>query len=225
MKTIKTNGIYHLSPVGNSHIWYWGTDHTGGDLYEAAELYKARHPFSKNRAVYVRFPEGRLIEPVIAKEGQYFGVPSLYHADIIYTLLVDFPQNEIHILAFNPDEVLDGAAVQTVAILPLWIADDCYNLLLKTAPVMLTRQSSDNYFQILWTEANGLMDIGFQIKEHESFSHAEGEILYFHNWWEKEEPVYEYHEETISRNLKGEILERINGGIFEVHPQKYWILE
>ncbi len=225
MKTIKTNGIYYLQQVGAESNWYWGEDYTSGDLYEAEELYKDHRPMKPNRLILVRCPEGDVIEPIKLKDGQYIGYPSIYYDHTAYVVMVDFNQQEIHLLAFDPDVILAGGSVQTLDILPLSCVEDCYNLLLKGSPVVFTRQSSEQYFQMLWSLEDGRMDIGFQIEDRESFSHREGDILYFTSWWEKESPEYEYHEEVIVRNLQGEILDRFEGGIFEMRPGEFYILQ
>ena len=36
---------------------------------------------------------------------------------------------------------------------------------------------------------------------------------------------YEYHEKVIVRNMKREILERLEGGIQEIRPEEYYILQ
>ncbi len=225
MNIIKTGEIHYLEPVGKSQTWYWGMDYTHGDLYEAEELYKNNHPVSPNRLIFVKYPEGILIEPIKASEGQYLGTPSLLYENHIYTLLVDFVKEEIQILSFCPDEVVNGSEAKVVEVLPLSCVEDCYNLLFRAEPIMLTRQSSDQYFEIIWSSESGPMKVGFQMEEHGGFSHADGERLYFSNWWETEEPKYEYHEEVIIRNFKGEIVERIAGSIFEIRPGEYWVLE
>ena len=38
MKHLNTFGISYFQLLEGSHEWYWGTNHTGGDLYEASEL-------------------------------------------------------------------------------------------------------------------------------------------------------------------------------------------
>ncbi len=225
MKIIKTRQICYLEPVEKSQTWYWGMDYTHGDLYEAEELYKSNHPINPNRLIFVKYPEGILIEPIIAVEGQYLGTPSLLYENHIYMLLVDFTKEEIRILSFDPDEVVNGSNAKVVDVLSLSCVKDCYNLLFRAEPIMLTHQSSDQYFEIIWSEKSGLMQVGFQMEEHEGFSHADGERLYFSNWWETEDPKYEYHEEVIIRNFKGEIMERIAGSIVEIRPGEYWILE
>ena len=43
IKEIKTGGISYLAPLDGSEDWYWGTDFTSGDLYEAEELWRDGH--------------------------------------------------------------------------------------------------------------------------------------------------------------------------------------
>ena len=40
MKRIQTNGVTDLNELNNSGGWYWGTDDTGGDLYDAEERFR-----------------------------------------------------------------------------------------------------------------------------------------------------------------------------------------
>lgn len=219
MKTVNIGWKYYLRPVRGSENWYWGMDYTSGDLYEAAQLFKGGHSFRSNRVVFVRWPEGTVMEPVKAGEGQYLGDNFLCRNELVYGLLADFPQSEIRIFSISPDET-----VQTVAVLPLALAGDCQNLHLNAEQLMLTCYSAVNTFHILWTETDGVVDVAFPIGEHEGFSHVEGNALYFTRWWEQEEPVYEYHAETIVRSFQGEILDCMDGGLFEIRPGEYWVL-
>lgn len=199
-------------------------DYTSGDLYEAEELYRDGHPIKNNRTIFVRNPDGCTIEPIIAKEGQYLGRPTTFYEDKIYQLLVDFVRSEINILCFNPDELIRGGEIQTLATLPLSITKDCYNLMLHTEPIILTRQSC-NQFQLLWSETKGQMDIDFQLGNSESFICMKENKLYFTSFWEKETPEYEYHEEVIVRNIEGTVIDKYEGGMFEISPGHYWVLE
>ena len=147
MKHIITKGISYLEPLPGSSEWYWGMDYTGGDLYEAGNLYRDRHPIQRNRGILVRYPEGIVYEPVCPELGQYLGKPAYYDGQVAL-LMVDFPKDEIHILAF--DEATGRA--DPLAVLPLALADGCYNLMLKTSPLLLTSSPQGNRFYILWPE-------------------------------------------------------------------------
>ncbi len=247
MNTIKTNGIYYLNPLDGTGDWRWGMDYTCGDLYEAEEVYRLGHPMKPNRVIFVRVSDGCIIEPIQAAPGQHLGHPPLFRGGMICQLLVDFVQEEIRILCFNPDiaaqnVALPGAAAldavspsaaadqqscaEATITLPLSIAKDCYNLMLHTEPLMLTRQT-ENRFQILWSEEPTSMElpIDFLIGEHEAFVYRAGEKLYFSSWQETETPEYDYREAVIIRSLAGETLETRDGALFEVSPGNYWILE
>ena len=134
MKTIKPDGIGFLEPLEGSGGWYFGTDYTSGDLYEAEELYRDGHRISKNRLIFVHKKQGRVREPVMAREGQYFGRP-VYDSWRIVILLADFPAGEVRLLAFAPGS---RTQLQTLAALPLAEIPDCYNLMPHTAPLTLT---------------------------------------------------------------------------------------
>ena len=55
---INTGGIAYLSPLTGSRGWYWGTDYTSGDLFEAEELYRDGHRIRRNRLIFVHYPDG-----------------------------------------------------------------------------------------------------------------------------------------------------------------------
>ena len=97
IKRINTGGISCLHPLTGSRDWYWGTDCTSGDLYEAEELYRDGHRIKQNRLIFVHYPDGRTAEPVQAKAGQYFGLPACDGGDPVI-LLADFPAEEIRLL-------------------------------------------------------------------------------------------------------------------------------
>ena len=211
MKRIITNGITDLEPLAGSSEWYWGTDYASGDLYEAEELFRSGRPIDKNRLVLVRCPEGTVYEPVRTKSGQYLGRP-VYHDGQVVLLLVDFPQEEIHILIFRET---DGTT-EPLAVLPLSIVEDCYNLMLEASPLMLTRSAHDNKFQILWPERRD-----FAIEDHEIFEFLEGNRLYTSVWYEDPD----YREELLVRDYDtGELLERIPGSLRSMPDGQNWLL-
>ena len=211
MKRIITNGITDLEPLTGSSEWYWGTDYASGDLYEAEELFRSGHPIRKNRLVLVRCPEGTVYEPVRTKPGQYLGRPA-YHDGQVVLLLVDFPQEKIHIQIFRET---DGTT-ESLAVLPLSIVEDCYNLMLEASPLMLTRSAHDNQFQILWPERRD-----FAIEDHEIFEFLEGNRLYTSVWYEDPD----YREEVLVRDFDtGEVLERIPGSLHSMPDGQNWLL-
>lgn len=211
MKRIETQGITYIETLDGSGEWYWGSDYASGDLYEAEELFRDGHPVSQNKLIFVHYPDGRVIQPIAAKQGQYFGRPIFYEGRIII-LMVDFPAGQIRILQY--DDALGQTAL--VAEVPRSAVKDCYNLALETAPLMLIRQGMDGEFQIIWPESTT-----FPIGEREALLFREGEKLYFSSW--KEEP--EYQEEILVRSIStGEIMERIPGTLMFMPDGQKWVL-
>lgn len=211
MKRIVTNGITNLEPLQGSSEWYWGADHASGDLYEAEELFHSGHPVQKNRLILVHRPEGTVCEPVRTEPGQYLGQP-VYHGGQVVLLLVDFPKAEIRILVFRET---DGTT-EPLAVLPLTMVDDCYNLMLEASPLLLTRSAHDNRFQILWPERRD-----FAIEDHEFFAFLEGNRLYTWVWYEDPD----YREEILVRDYEtGDVLERIPGNLRTMPDGQNWLL-
>ena len=211
MKRITTNGITDLRPLSGSSEWYWGMDYTGGDLYEAGELYQDGHLIQCNRFILIHYPDGIVYEPVRTKPGQYLGSP-VYCDGKVALLMVDFPKEEIHILTF--DEVT--GQTNPLAVVPLSIADDCYNLMLKTSPLLLTRSPQDNRFCVLWPERRE-----FVLEDRESFAFLDGDRMYMGKWYEDPD----YWEEVLVRDFKtGEVLERIPGSLWPMPDGQKWLL-
>ena len=212
MKRIETQGITYIEPLDGSRAeWYWGMDYTSGDLYEAEELFRDGHPVNRNKLIFVHYPDGRAVQPIAAKQGQYFGRPIFYQGKITI-LLVDFPAGQIRILQYDDAP----GQVSMLVEIPLSTVEDCYNLMLKTEPLMLTREGKDDKFQIIWPES-----VAFQTDGRGAFLFRSQENLYFSSW--EENP--EYWEETLVRNMRtGEIIERISGTLMFMPDGQKWIL-
>lgn len=211
MKRILTNGITDLQPLLGSSEWYWGADYASGDSYEAEELFRSGHPIRKNRLILVRHPEGTVYEPVCTELGQYLGRP-VYHGGQVVLLLVDFPKEAIRILTFHEAE----KTTVPLAVLPLSIAKDCYNLMLEASPLMLTRSAHDNKFQVLWPERRD-----FAVEDNEYFAFWEGNRLYTTVWYEDPD----YREEVLVRDFDtGDVLERVPGSLRSMPDGQNWLL-
>jgi hypothetical protein len=211
MKRIVTNGITNLEPLQGSNEWYWGADYASGDLYEAEELFRSGHPVQKNRLLLVHRPEGTVYEPIRTKPGQYLGKPVCHKGQIVL-LLVDFPEGEIRILTFHE---ADGTT-EPLAVLPLTMVEDCYNLMLEASPLLMTRSAHDNQFQIIWPERRD-----FAIEDHEMFAFLEGNRLYTWVWYEDPD----YREEVLVRDFNTrDVLERIPGNLRTMPDGQNWLL-
>ena len=211
IQKIATGGIAYLAPLTGSGGWYWGTDHTAGDLYEAEELYRDGHRIRQNRLIFVHYPEGRAVEPVKAREGQYFGVPA-WDGGRLVILLADFPAGEIRLLSWDDASL----TLSPILTLPRGEVEDCYNLMPHVSPLMLTRQTGE-CFQILWPEK-----ADFPIHSAESFCCREGDKLWFSRWYEDPD----YREEAVVRRMPdGEIIDRFPGSLLELPDGRQWLLE
>lgn len=126
--------------------------------------------------------------------------------------MVVFPKEEIHILTF--DEVT--GQTNPLAVVPLSIADDCYNLMLKASPLLLTRSPQDNRFCVLWPERRE-----FVLEDRESFAFLDGDRMYTGKWYEDPD----YREEVLVRDFKtGEVLERMPGSLWPMPDGQNWLL-
>ena len=187
MKTIQTNGIPYLDPLTGSPDWYWGMDYTGGDLYEAEELYTDGHRIDRTRLILVRRSDGAAFEPIPAVKGRYFGKP-VFSEERIILPEADFPARQIRLWQVDPERMEPSL----LAVVPRDSFEDCYNLMPSPSPLMLTRQTAE-VFEILWPERKTI-----SIDPHESFCFRDGDLLVFSRWYEDPE----YREEAVFRSLE-----------------------
>ena len=217
MKTIYTEGITHIEliPHGTDQ-WYYGISFGHGDLYEAEEIFKAGHEVEGRKLILIHYPDGEVFRPIPRQSGIYPAEP-VFCEDNIYIPSVDFPKGLIRILRFN----CDIKETTILAELPLNGIKDCYNLRLDIAPLTLTRQCvGSNEFEIIWPEK-----VHFLMEDHDSFFLREGDKLYFSRWHEEGEGAdYRYWEETVVRNLEGEITELLPGDVRIMPNGEMWHL-
>ena len=199
MKRIDLHGIAHMELVrGGTDEWYCSTDYIHGDLYEAEDLFRMGHKVQSNRLYLIHYPDGIVYEPVPSVVGQYLGDP-VYEDGSVALLAVNFDKGVIRILRFQEGETRE------IVQIPLSAVKDCYNLMLHTNPLTLTRSPSDNTFEIVWPE-----QVSFAIEERETLNFRDGDKLYFTVWYEDPD----YREETVVRSaLDGAILDRLPGDI------------
>ena len=122
-----------------SNIYLWN----GRCIHE--ELFRQGHPVRSNRLYLIHYPDGMVYEPVHSADGQYLGTP-VYDGSSVVLLVVSFTESVIRIMRFLHQPV----EVQEVVRLPLSAVKDCYNLMLHTSPLSLTRQPNDGTFEIIW---------------------------------------------------------------------------
>ena len=211
MVTIDLQGMTNMELVrGGTDEWNWSTDYIHGDLYEAEELFRMGHPVLSNRLYLIHYPDGTVYEPVPAMAGQYLGYP-VYDNGAVALLVVNFPEGIIRILRFLPGKLSE------VAQIPLSAVKDCYNLILHTAPLTLTRSPGDCAFEIVWPE-----QVRFPIEERETLNFCDGDKFYFTVWYEDPD----YREETVVRSLQdGTVLDRFPGDIRFMPNGDKWLVK
>ena len=218
MKTIRTEGITYIDliPYGTDE-WYYGISYEHGDLYEAEEVFKSGHEIEGRRLCLIHYPDGEVFWPVPKQAGVYPGEP-VYHDGGIYILSVDFPKGMMQIIRFDCDS-RESSAVEE---LPLSIVKDCYNLHLDVAPLTLTRQRvGTNEFEIIWPER-----VQFEMGDHDSFFLRDGDKLYFNQWHEEGDGVdYRYWEDTVVRDLEGNIIDMFPGDIRVMPNGETWYMK
>ena len=211
LKEIRTDGIASLDYLDASDGWYWGSDFTYGDLYEAEELWQDHHTITKNRLIFVNAQDGFVHEPLKPKAGTYFGKP-LYMNHRFYILLADFEGGKIRILETDENflEISPVASIERSEI------EDCYNLMLRKEPLMLTRSQSD-IFEIIWP-----VHRTYKVGNTEAFCFAKDDLLYFSRWFEDPD----YREEVVIRKAEGgSIAEVIEGSLRMNEDGQIWILK
>lgn len=211
MKIIDLHGITNMELVrGGTDEWYWSTDYVHGDLYEAEELFKMGHPVQSNRLYLIHYPDGTVYEPIPPVESQYIGYP-VYDNGTVALLAVNFAESIIRILRFQ------SGNTQEVAKLPLSAVKDCYNLMLHTSPLTLTRQPNNNTMEIVWPEQARLA-----IEDRETLNFRDGDKIYCTVWYEDPD----YREETVVRSLRnGTILDRFPGDVRIMPNGEKWLIK
>lgn len=104
--------------------WYWCCDYASEALYEAEQLFRCGNAIQHNRLVFVHYPDGRVVEPIKANAGQYFGGPS-FDEGKLQLFMVYFPKSMIYL--FQYDDTSEQTSLR--AEIPLTEVKDCYNLL------------------------------------------------------------------------------------------------
>lgn len=213
MRIIDIHGMTNMELVrGETNEWYWATDYIHGDLYEAEELFRQGHSVKSNRLYLIHYPDGTVYEPVPPVDGQYLGYP-VYDDGTVVLLVVNFAKSKIHILRFLHQQ----EETQEVVQLLLSTVKDCYNLMLHTSPLSLTRQPDNGTFEIIWPE-----EASFVINDRETLNFRDGDKLYFNIWYEDPD----YREETLVRSLRdGKIIDQIHGDICVMPNWERWLIQ
>jgi hypothetical protein len=213
MNIIKIEGVTECYPeqIEGTSDWYYCKESKDifCDLYEAEEIIKSGGKFSGMNCHLIHFPDGLVHSPFELRENLYIDSP-VWDNDKLFFLSVNFCEKLIHINCYFPEE----KRLDLIKVFPLEIVEDCYNLMLKTSPIMLCRDANKGVLEIIWPE-NKKIAIG----KTESLLFCNGEDLYFSEWYEDPE----YHENVIVRNLNtGKVKEKFNGYLRRLPNGVYW---
>lgn len=213
MNIIKIVGITECYPeqMEGTTEWYFCKEGKENfcDLYEAEEIFKSEKKFDGMNCHLIHFPEGTVHSPFKLKENLYIESP-IWDNDKIFFLSVDFYKQIIQINCYFPNE----RRLEVIKELPLEIVEDCYNLRLKTTPLMLCRDANNGVFEIVWPENKNI-----EIGQTEGLLFRDGEDLYFSEWYEDPE----YHENVIIRNFNtGKVKEKFDGYLRKLPNGVYW---
>ena len=215
MKYLKIDGLTDVypEPVEGTSEWYYCklAKSTFCDLYEAEDIINSGNIYDGMNCVLIHYPDGEVIRPFEVEENVYVDAPVFYEG-VLYFLVVDFNQKKIQIVAYTPK----SQDKSTIAELPLSDVEDCYNLLLRVAPVLLIREANDGYLNILWPEKKKI-----EIGDTEGLMFRDGDNLYCSEWYEDSE----YHERIIVRDWNtGEVKEKFEGQMNRMPNGDVWIL-
>ena len=217
MKSIITGGITGIQPVPDGTAeWYYGISYEHGDLYEAEQIFRDGKIVNGNSLCLIHYPDGEVFRPLQKECGHYFERP-VFLEGAVYLLSVDFGGGKIRIFRFDCQNHETGLYRE----LPLNCVRNCYNLKLHTAPLSLTRQGDEGFFEIIWPEQTR-----FAMDPHESFFLRQGDRLYFNKWYEDGDGAdYRYWEETVIRDLSGKIIETLPGDVRIMPDGELWHLQ
>lgn len=213
MNIIKIDGItgYYPEQIEGTSEWYFCKEgkETSWDLYDAEEIIKSGKIFSGMNCHLIHFPDGTVHSPFELSENIYIECP-VWDNENLFFLSVDFCKEVIQITCYFPNE----QRLEIIKELPLNIVDDCYNLMLKTSPLMLCRDSNNCILEIVWPESKKI-----EIGRAEGLLFRDGEDLYFSEWYEDPD----YHENVIIRDLStGRIKDKFEGYLCKLPNGVYW---
>ena len=170
----------------------------------------------------IHYPDGKVFKPFEMRENIYVEKPVFLDGNI-YFLEVDFDKKIMSLIYIDSEELISGDFDEDISIvdikhveaeISLSEVEDCYNLMLKIAPVMITRGGNDGYFEIIYPE-NKI----YNIEDREGFDFRNGEDMYFASWDENPE----YEDFIVVRDYEsGEVKSVERGSIFRMPNGEMW---
>ena len=215
MKFRKIEGLQDVCPerIEGTDEWYCCkiAKNCFCDLYEAEEIVKSGQVYEGMTCVLIHYPDRNVYYPFVTKENVYVDAP-VYWDGALYFLVVDFTEKKIGIVAFDTAMY----EIQTVEEFSLDEVENCYNLMLRVAPVVLVRDGNKNVLDVIYPEKKQ-----FKMSNHEVFLFKDEEKMYFSEW--QEDP--EYREMVVVRDWNtGKEIERFDGQLWRMPNGDVWVM-
>ena len=215
MKFRKIEGLQDVCPerIEGTDEWYYCkiAKNCFCDLYEAEEIVKSGQVYEGMTCVLIHYPDRNVYYPFVTKENVYVDAP-VYWDGALYFLVVDFTEKKIEIVAFDTAMY----EIQMVEEFSLDEVENCYNLMLRVAPVVLVRDGNKNVLDVIYPEKKQ-----FKMSNHEVFLFKDEEKMYFSEW--QEDP--EYREMVVVRDWNtGKEIERFDGQLWRMPNGDVWVM-
>lgn len=226
------NGFFER--VEGTSEWYYAhiSSNAFCDLYEAEEIVNDGDTFVGMGCALIHYPDGKVFKPFEIRENIYVEKPVFLDGKI-YFLEVDFDKKVMRVIYIDSEELISGnfedskesnedkfcnISIENInhveAEISLSEVEDCYNLMLKISPMMITRAGNDGYFEIIYPEKKR-----YNIDVREGFDFRNGDDMYFASWDENPE----YEDFIVVRDYEsGEVKSVEKGSIFRMPNGEMW---
>lgn len=224
----------YFENIEGTSEWYYShvSSKSFCDLYEAEKIVNDGYTFVGMGCALIHYPDGKVFKPFEIKENIYVEKPVFLNGKI-YFLEVDFDKKVMRVIYIDSEELIssnfeDGKesnedkfcniSIEDIkhvkAEISLSEVEDCYNLMLKIDPVMITRGGNDGYFEIIYPEKKR-----YNIDVREGFDFRNGDDMYFASWDENPE----YEDFIVVRDYEsGEVKSVEKGSIFRMPNGEMW---
>lgn len=224
----------YFENIEGTSEWYYShvSSKSFCDLYEAEEIVNDGYTFVGMGCALIHYPDGKVFKAFEIKENIYVEKPVFLNGKI-YFLEVDFDKKVMRVIYIDSEELISSnfeddkesnedkfcnISIEDIkhveAEISLSEVEDCYNLMLKISPMMITRAGNDGYFEIIYPEKKR-----YNIDVREGFDFRNGDDMYFASWDENPE----YEDFIVVRDYEsGEVKSMQRGSIFRMPNGEMW---
>ena len=209
----------YFENIEGTSEWYYShvSSKSFCDLYEAEEIVNDGYTFVGMGCALIHYPDGKVFKPFEIRENIYVEKPVFLNGKIY------FDSEELISSNFEDgkesnEEKFCNISIEDIkhveAEISLSEVEDCYNLMLKISPMMITRAGNDGYFEIIYPEKKR-----YNIDVREGFDFRNGDDMYFASWDENPE----YEDFIVVRDYEsGEVKSIEKGSIFRMPNGEMW---